>query len=284
MLVAAILLGAPQASAQDAPADPPEDAEARPAPETEADPDPTPDPAPDPDPDPTPDPTPDPDPDPDPTPDPIPATAPITTPSLTPDPEPTPEAESEELDEWGLPPVEEEEPEAPPPTYEVRLLYEVLGAATGAIVVGVVGFGAGAASAGADQVEGAARPTDDVLLGGLIGVAIAWPLGAAFGTWLAGEANGGTGDAAGPIVGGLFGAGVGVALGAAVGYMSESLEIGATLGGIVGGLAALAGAVIGYELSSGPHPQPDSDGASVSFIPLLAPTDGGALAGVAGTF
>jgi len=189
-----------------------------------------------------------------------------------------------ELDEWGLP-VEPEEPEAPPPPYDVRLGYEVVGSFVGALVIGAAGFLIGAASAGVDTLDemDMGRAIEDVMLGGLIGTAIAFPLGSALGTWLVGDDTGGSGQPAGPIVGSLLGAGVGFGVGAAIGFATEGPEVGGIVGGISGGLLSLLGAVIGYELTSGPHPTASAR-SELRAAPFLAPSRDGLLVGARGTF
>ena len=187
-----------------------------------------------------------------------------------------------ELDEWGLPiEDEEEEPRAPPPPYGVRLGYEILGTFVGALSMSAIGFGMGAATAGITTAE---RTTEDILNGAGLGTAIALPFGAALGVFLAGRETGGTGTPGGAILGALAGAAVGVGVGLGVGYGADSFEAGSISGSITGVVLSLVGAVVGYELTSGPHPEPEEEaGDSARFYPLLAPTDGGALLGLAGT-
>ncbi|MGE0789115.1 MAG: hypothetical protein AB7S26_25810 [Sandaracinaceae bacterium] len=181
-----------------------------------------------------------------------------------------------ELDEWGLP-IEDEEPAAPPPPYDVRLGYEVLGLFVGAIAVGALGFGLGAATAG---IVGRERPAEEILLGAALGTGIAIPFGAALGVSLAGNANGGTGTPAGAILGALSGAAVGVALGLGLGFGLDDFDIGAIVGGSVGASLSLLGGILGYELTSGPHPAGEAEASIGQPVVMVGPN--GALIGWAG--
>ncbi len=138
----------------------------------------------------------------------------------------------------------------------------------------------GAGTAGVDRDNGG----DDILLGALVGGAIGFPMGASLGVWLAGNETGGSAEAAGPVVGSLTGAAVGLGFGALLGAATDDPWAGAIGGSVVGGTLSLLGAFLGYELSSGPHPQPDEDAEEIAWTPILTPLPGGAFVGVAASF
>ncbi|HJL18747.1 MAG TPA: hypothetical protein RMH99_24005, partial [Sandaracinaceae bacterium LLY-WYZ-13_1] len=190
-------------------------------------------------------------------------------------------------DDWeGWDDGEEEEERGPPAPPDERLAWEILGASAGAAALVAFGMALGAGTAAVDQM-GDTTDEERIWIGALVGAGVGFPLGAALGTWLAGDETGGDGEAAGPVLGSLAGAAVGVGFGGVLGALTEDPWAGAAGGSILGGALSLVGAILGYELTADPDDETDEGGrdgeGSRRWAPFVASRPGGAVAGVGGT-
>ncbi|MBX3271461.1 MAG: hypothetical protein KF729_14435 [Sandaracinaceae bacterium] len=149
------------------------------------------------------------------------------------------------------------------------------------IGLGVGAFAGSAIGLGACANQDAWTCPIFMVLGASLGGGGLAPFGAALATWGFGERAGGTGNFFAALGGAYLGAGLGLGVSTIFGLMGE-VGAAAIVGPVFGAIATTFFSALFYQATSRGARAPDERAEGVSLVPMLAPVDGGATAGVAG--